>query len=67
MPHIISLNFKLFILRTEINKCITSKPKIGINPFNIGAVNGNDVATALAKAKQYGWDSMQKGIEGGII
>ena len=36
------------------------------NPFNIGAVNGNDVATALAKAKQYGWDSMQKGIEGGI-
>ena len=36
------------------------------NPFNIGAVNGNDVATALANAKQYGWDSMQKGIEGGI-
>ena len=36
MPHITSLNFKLFILRTEISKCITSKPKIGINPFNIG-------------------------------
>ena len=36
------------------------------NPFNIGAVNGNDVATALAKAKEQGWDSMQKGIEGGI-
>ncbi len=36
------------------------------NPFNIGAVNGNDVATALSKAKEQGWDSMQKGIEGGI-
>ena len=36
------------------------------NPFNIGAVVGNDVATALAKAKAMGWDSMQKGIEGGI-
>ena len=36
------------------------------NPFNIGAVNGNDFATALAKAKEQGWDSMQKGIEGGI-
>ena len=36
------------------------------NPFNIGAVVGNDVATALERAKQYGWDTMQKGIEGGI-
>lgn len=27
---------------------------------------GNEVATALAKAKEQGWDSMQKGIEGGI-
>ena len=40
--------------------------KLYFNPFNIGAQVGNDVATALAKAKQYGWDSMQKGIEGGI-
>ena len=36
------------------------------NPFNIGAQVGNDFATALAKAKEQGWDSMQKGIEGGI-
>ena len=40
--------------------------KLYFNPFNIGAVVGNDVATALAKAKAMGWDSMQKGIEGGI-
>lgn len=40
--------------------------KTYFNPFNIGAVVGNDVATALAKAKAEGWDSMQKGIEGGI-
>ena len=40
--------------------------KIYFNPFNIGAQVGNDVATALAKAKEQGWDSMQKGIEGGI-
>ena len=39
------------------------------NPFNIGATgNGNDViyANALSTAKSYGWDSMQKAIEGGI-
>ena len=36
------------------------------NPFNIGAVVGNDVATALAYAKKEGWDTMQKGLEGGI-
>ena len=36
------------------------------NPFNIGAVVGNDVATALEYAKKEGWDTMQKGLEGGI-
>lgn len=36
------------------------------NPFNIGAVVGNDVATALARAKKEGWDTMVKGIEGGM-
>ena len=36
------------------------------NPFNIGAVVGNDVATALARAKKEGWDSMVKGLEGGM-
>ena len=36
------------------------------NPFNIGAVVGNDVATALEYAKKGGWDTMQKGLEGGI-
>ena len=40
--------------------------KLYFNPFNIGAQVGNDFATALAKAKEQGWDSMQKGIEGGI-
>ena len=40
--------------------------KLYYNPFNIGAQVGNDFATALAKAKEQGWDSMQKGIEGGI-
>lgn len=39
------------------------------NPFNIGA-SGNGSSTiytnALATAKSYGWDSMQKAIEGGI-
>ena len=39
------------------------------NPFNIGA-SGNGYsqiyANALATAKSYGWDSMQKAIEGGI-
>ena len=39
------------------------------NPFNIGASgNGYDeiYSNALATAKSYGWDSMQKAIEGGI-
>ena len=36
------------------------------NPFNIGAELGKDVPTALAKAKSEGWDTMAKGIEGGI-
>ena len=39
------------------------------NPFNIGA-SGNGYseiyANALARAKAYGWDTMQKAIEGGI-
>ena len=39
------------------------------NPFNIGA-SGNGSSTiyenALLTAKSYGWDSMQKAIEGGI-
>ena len=40
--------------------------KTYFNPFNVGAVAGDDFNTALAKAKELGWDSMQKGIEGGI-
>ena len=36
------------------------------NPFNIGAETGNEVATALARAKEMGWNTMKKGIEGGI-
>ena len=43
--------------------------KIYYNPFNIGASgNGYDeiYANALAKAKSYGWDTMQKALEGGI-
>ena len=39
------------------------------NPFNIGASgNGyNEIyANALATAKSYGWDTMQKALEGGI-
>ena len=36
------------------------------NPFNIGAQVGNDYQTALNKAKNNGWDTMAKGIEGGI-
>ena len=36
------------------------------NPFNVGAQVGNDIQTALDRAKQEGWDSMQKGLEGGI-
>ncbi len=40
--------------------------KTYFNPFNINAVVGNDFNTALAEAKAQGWDTMQKGIEGGI-
>ena len=40
--------------------------KTYFNPFNIDAALGNEFNTALAKAKEQGWDSMQKGIEGGI-
>ena len=43
--------------------------KTYFNPFNIGASgNGYDAiySNALATAKSYGWDSMQKAIEGGI-
>ena len=39
------------------------------NPFNIGASgDGQSViyANALATAKKYGWDTMQKALEGGI-
>lgn len=36
------------------------------NPFNIGAEVGNDVETALARAKRDGWNTMAKGLEGGI-
>lgn len=36
------------------------------NPFNIGAVVGNDIPTALERAKSEGWDTMAKGIEGGM-
>ncbi len=36
------------------------------NPFNIGAEVGNDIPTALAYAKNAGWNTMQKGLEGGI-
>ena len=36
------------------------------NPFNIAAETGNEVATALARAKEMGWNTMKKGIEGGI-
>lgn len=36
------------------------------NPFNIGAVVGDDFATALARAKREGWDTMAKGLEGGM-
>ena len=37
------------------------------NPFNIAAETGNEVATALARAKEMGWNTMKKGIEGGIV
>lgn len=36
------------------------------NPFNISAVVGDDFATALARAKKEGWDTMAKGLEGGM-
>ena len=40
--------------------------KLYFNPFNIGAQVGNDYQTALERAKKEGWNSMQKGIEGGV-
>lgn len=44
--------------------------KIYYNPFNIGA-SGNSksqvLANALAKSKSYGWDTMEKALEGGIV
>ena len=43
--------------------------KIYYNPFNIGASgNGYDeiYINALDTAKKYGWDTMQKGLKGGI-
>ena len=39
------------------------------NPFNIGVPHGTDAeikAAALKKAKDEGWDTMQKGLEAGI-
>lgn len=36
------------------------------NPFNINAKVGDEFKTALEKAKNEGWDTMAKGIEGGI-
>ncbi len=36
------------------------------NPYNIGAQVGNDYATALQKAKEEGWDTMEKALIGGI-
>ncbi len=37
------------------------------NPYNIGAVTGNEYETALATAMQNGWDTMQKALEAGIV
>ncbi len=44
--------------------------KIYYNPFNIGAyktANASVLENALAKAKYYGWDTMEKALEGGIV
>lgn len=40
--------------------------KLYFNPFNIGAKVGNDIPTALERAEIEGWDTMAKGIEGGM-
>ena len=40
--------------------------KLYYNPFNISSSVGDEINTALVKAKQEGWDTMQKGLEGGI-
>ena len=40
--------------------------RLYFNPFNIGAEVGRDVETALARAKREGWDTMAKGMEGGL-
>ena len=37
------------------------------NPYNIGAVTGNEHATALSTAMANGWDTMQKALEAGIV
>ena len=37
------------------------------NPYNIGAVTGNEYATALSTAMANGWDTMQKALEAGIV
>ena len=37
------------------------------NPYNIGAVTGNEYETALATAMANGWDTMQKALEAGIV
>ena len=36
------------------------------NPFNIGAYGDDIIGAALAKAKEMGWDTMEKALEGGI-
>ena len=36
------------------------------NPFNINALLGREKETALAKAKEKGWDTMKKALVGGI-
>ena len=55
---------------TQIGKGMSGGDgKLYYNPFNIGASGngtGNIYSGALAKAKASGWDSMQKGLEGGI-
>ena len=49
-PHINSLILLLFMFNTDITRCITSKPKIGIIPFEIGipiSVIGIDAKSAI--------------------
>ena len=44
-----------------------SDGKTYYNPYNIGAVTGNEYETALSTAMQNGWDTMQKALEAGIV